>query len=70
VDGQNYYLLTTIKHDVSETQMEVAIGNFEATADIQARYVKLIAKSFGAIPSWHPGAGSPSWIFVDEIVVE
>lgn len=70
VDGQNYSLLTTVKHDVPATQMEVAIANFEAKADIQVRYIKVFAKGFGTIPSWHPGAGNPSWLFADEIVVE
>lgn len=34
-----------------------------------ARWVRVVATNPGKLPSWHPGAGSPSWIFSDEIVV-
>ena len=35
-----------------------------------ARYVKVFAKNYGKLPSWHPGAGGDAWIFIDEIMVE
>ena len=34
-----------------------------------ARWVKVRAGNPGPLPAWHPGAGRPSWIFCDEIVV-
>lgn len=34
-----------------------------------ARWVKVRATNPGPLPAWHPGAGRPSWIFCDEIVV-
>ncbi len=34
-----------------------------------ARWVKVRATNPGPLPAWHPGAGSPSWIFCDEIIV-
>jgi hexosaminidase len=34
-----------------------------------AQWVKVQARNAGPLPAWHPGAGSPSWIFCDEIVV-
>ncbi|NQV01117.1 MAG: glycoside hydrolase family 92 protein [Bacteroidia bacterium] len=36
---------------------------------VQARYVKVVAKTPGICPEWHPGAGHPCWIFADEITV-
>lgn len=36
----------------------------------KARYVKIIAKVTKTIPDWHPGKGSPSFVFVDEIIIE
>jgi hypothetical protein len=36
----------------------------------EARYVKVIAHSLGNTPGWHPGAGRPAQMRVDEIVVE
>jgi hypothetical protein len=34
---------------------------------INARFIKIYAKNYGLIPSWHPGAGGESFIFIDEI---
>lgn len=38
-----------------------------ALGETEARYFKLVVKNRGTLPAWHPGAGNPSWIFVDEI---
>ncbi|MBK3518095.1 glycoside hydrolase family 20 protein [Carboxylicivirga marina] len=35
-----------------------------------ARYIKVTVVNQGEIPQWHSGSGSPSWLFVDEIIVE
>ena len=37
---------------------------------VEARWVRLVVKSSGPLPAGHAGAGEPSWIFADEIVVE
>lgn len=36
--------------------------------NLTARYIKVKAKN-NTLPEWHPGAGKPAWIFVDEIEV-
>jgi predicted alpha-1,2-mannosidase len=36
----------------------------------RARYVNIVVRSAGPCPDWHPGAGAPSWLFVDELLVE
>lgn len=35
----------------------------------RARYVRVSASSLGSCPAWHPGSGTPAWVFVDEIRV-
>ncbi|WP_439183510.1 sulfatase family protein [Carboxylicivirga taeanensis] len=35
----------------------------------EARFIKVNIKNFGAIPAGQPGAGYPSWLFCDEILV-
>ncbi|MEZ4775083.1 MAG: DUF4838 domain-containing protein [Bacteroidia bacterium] len=35
-----------------------------------ARFVKIIAHTIGNTPDWHPGAGRPANMLIDEIVVE
>ena len=42
----------------------------EASFDsLAARYVRVRARYLGENPSWHPAAGRPAWLFVDEIIV-
>ncbi len=36
---------------------------------IEARYIKFKALNYGVIPKGKPGAGHPSWLFCDEIIV-
>jgi hexosaminidase len=35
----------------------------------RARYVRITVQNGGRLPGWHPGAGRPSWVFADEIIV-
>jgi hypothetical protein len=35
----------------------------------KARYVRVVARSPGLLPAWHPGSGEKAWMFVDEIAV-
>ena len=37
--------------------------------ETSARYLKVSAETVSAMPSWHGRAGSPGFLFVDEIVV-
>ena len=39
-------------------------------AAVTGRYVKVIAKNFGIIPQGMAGAGTPAWLFADELEVE
>lgn len=66
-DGENFKTIQTI------SQKEVAAkgGKIEVNfPKIKAKYVKVIAINNGIIPEGMPGAGSQSWLFVDEISVE
>jgi hexosaminidase len=49
----------------------VILQQFEvvAAAGTRARFVRITARNGGRLPAWHPGAGRPSWVFADEIVV-
>ena len=38
-------------------------------SNAKGRYIKITAENF-ACPKWHAGYESPSWLFVDEVVVE
>ncbi|HYC40291.1 MAG TPA: family 20 glycosylhydrolase [Chitinophagaceae bacterium] len=67
MDGTNYSRLG-MTDDLS-----VPAGNASLTVQmdqaVRARYVKLVVKNWGAIPAGNPGAGTPAWLFVDEIEI-
>ena len=38
--------------------------------ETSARYLKVTAGCYTSLPDWHPGAGSPGFLFIDEIIVK
>ena len=41
-----------------------------AIGETSAKYLKVVAGCCTSLPEWHPGAGHPGFLFVDEIVVK
>ena len=66
-DGKNFKSVQTISQKEIETKGGRIEVNFPKT---NAKFVKVIAVNNGIIPDGMPGAGSQSWLFVDEISVE
>ncbi|RYU92276.1 hypothetical protein EWM62_02235 [Mucilaginibacter terrigena] len=69
-DGKNYKLAATVNTKVDVKDLTVQTQEYTVPINKKARYIKLIAKQFGALPEWHESKGSPSYIFADEITVE
>ena len=69
-DGERYRPVARVDNTMDERDYEVRIWDCEVPVDASARYVKVFAKNIGTIPDWHPGAGSPGFIFIDEIWVK
>ena len=70
-DGKAYDLVSTVGNTLPIDQyggfQRDFISNFVSRP---ARYVKVKAYSIGNTPGWHPGAGRPANMLIDEIVVE
>ena len=49
------------------SNMKIHQVNFEAKA---FKYLQVRAKNYGVLPDWHAGKGNPTWLFIDEIIVE
>jgi hexosaminidase len=65
-DGKKYTIIS--KSTASEFLLEhFATATFKQT---KAQYIKIIAKNYGEIHSGKPGAGSKSWLFCDEILID
>ena len=69
-DGINFKTIATVTNTVADNDYKSTIKDYETTMNVETRYVRVKAKNFGTIPSWHLGAGYPSWIFIDEITIE
>ena len=65
-NGQNYSSIATIAIDGIKDKGKT---KFTLPVNTTTRFVKVIAQNSGAIPFGSPGAGSPSWLFADEIEV-
>lgn len=64
-NGTDFSLLETVRNGIGKRHLLYATRK-PATA----RYIKIVAKNKGIIPSGRPGAGNPSWLFADEIEVK
>ncbi len=51
--------------------VKVPVQSFQASLGsvVKARYIKVHGESILRMPSWHIRAGSPAWIYTDQIVV-
>jgi hexosaminidase len=70
-DGLTWHEAGTATHTEPAERMEPFRHALRITAPEggAVRYVRLLARSAGALPAWHLGRGEPSWVFADEIVV-
>jgi hypothetical protein len=70
-DGQTFREAARITSGVPEELRGVVLRDLVADlGGVEARYLRVLARSYGTIPDWHPGAGDGAFIFVDEILVE
>ncbi len=68
-DGESYRTVATLSSGVADTDMTIQTWECSAPVSTSARYVKVFARNYGTIPQWHPGAGYPAFIFIDEITI-
>lgn len=54
---------------LAETRVERRLMTVRLDPAVPARWVRVVAESSGPLPAGHPGAGQPSWIFADEILI-
>ena len=70
-NGKNYREVASVKGDNSDRYYLVKSIPFSLEFETEkAQYIRVTAISMKQCPSWHRGYGNPSWIFVDELIVE
>ncbi len=65
-NGQNYSSIASIAIDGVKDKGK---SKFTLPVNTTTRFVKVLAQNAGPIPFGSPGAGSPSWLFADEIEI-
>src|SRR4029079_14953945 len=68
-DGTNYTSVKKLyaKTDGAANSIVSVPAEFPS---VQARYIRVLAKTIGKIPEGFEGAGQDAWLFADEVVVE
>lgn len=70
-DAKDFRTIGKIVNPVATDDWTIQSRDFTLEfAPIKTRFIKVIGKNPGVCPDWHKGAGHPSWIFVDEVVIE
>lgn len=70
-DGINYkeYKTFDIYEEVEKSKTTIVTKNLDVKG-LSSRYVRIIIENPGLIPEGLPGYNNPSWMFLDEIVIE
>lgn len=71
-DGEHFTLYRTLTVP-NVTYASNTTGVYSLQVDdlnLKARYVRVVAKNAGVLPSWHQAKGQPSYIFCDEIMLQ
>lgn len=69
-DGVNYQPLTVVNNTIGKEVKGPEVQWLGADVNTTARYVRVKAVTGGPLPAWHESAGSPTHIFIDEVVVK
>ncbi len=70
-DTTNMVRVAVFERPIADAHDGPAILEFrQQFRNLSARYVRVKATNVGVCPEWHLGAGQPTWVFVDEVVVE
>ena len=69
-DGKTFKPLTTVENKIIAALKEPEVQTLGAEVTATARYIRVRAKTGGQLPAWHESAGSPSHIFIDEVIVK
>ena len=70
VDGKTFEMVHE-SFPVNDFSYVQDIFEFNVELDeIESRYVRVKGYNINTCPEYHPGAGGPSWVFADEIIVQ
>ena len=70
-DSLRWNPATVQGHNIPVQREGAIVQSFTATLPpgTRVRFIRVIGRNAGVLPAGHPGAGGPSWLFADEVVV-
>lgn len=70
-DGVKYLEAGSVKNEVDPHAQGTIVKDYTINLNnLKTRYLRVVAKNPGPLPAWHQAAGSPSYMFCDEIIIE
>ncbi|MBL7738834.1 MAG: GH92 family glycosyl hydrolase [Chitinophagaceae bacterium] len=69
-DGKKYIPLITVQNKTGTDTKGITHQVLGAAVNAKARFIKVKAISGGVLPLWHESGGSPSHLFIDEVLVK
>jgi hexosaminidase len=71
-DGKHWTTVDTErpKADVMDSRPRIFHVAFKAARPLDARYVRVVANRYAALPAGFPGGAANTWLFADEILVK
>ena len=69
-DGKNFTPLATVTNTILKDVSGPVVQELGQKVTTTARYIKVKAVTGGALPATHESAGSPSHIFIDEVIIK
>lgn len=68
-NDRQFKLIATVNAPVEAKDYTIQIKELAAKVNSDCRYIKIVAKNYGTLPSWHEGAGGKAHTFFDEITI-
>ena len=65
----NFKRIATVSPPTEAKDYTIQIKELSAKMGLECRFIKIIAKNYGTLPSWHEGAGGKAHTFFDEITI-
>lgn len=68
-DGKNYQEAGRVKNHLPANDGPAEMQELGVKISGMTRYIKIRAVNGGSLPAWHESAGSPSHLFIDEVII-
>ncbi len=71
-DSVQWTMVEAVPTNKPDHAESTSISKFQVSGGqhLRSRFVKMLARNFGPMPQWHEGRGNPTFIFLDEFIVE